>query len=1163
MFVNPTCIDVDHKGRVWVCESVNYRCDLRKVKRNRLEGDRLIVLEDTDGDGKADKAHTFYQEKDVIAPLGVAVAPNPDGKGLKVYVCHSPHIYVFEDADGDLKADGPPKVLLTGFRGYDHDHGVHGIHFGPDGKLYFSVGDQGVQNLKAAPASTVASAPREKSEAPRETKSWTTNQTDCRAGTIWRCNPDGTNLELLAHNFRNPYEPAVDSFGAIFTSDNDDDGNQQTRICYVMPGGNYGYHPRGKGESHWHEEQPGVVHKVLRTGFGSPTGMCWYEGDLLRKAMMENARPRVFERAGSDGARQPSPMLEDSHGGVYGLLLHTDAGPREVRCFIVKTKGAGYELEQVNLVTSSDNWFRPSDVCVAPDGSIFVSDWYDPGVGGHGMGDTTRGRIYRLTAKGQKGYKVPAYEVKTGDGFVRSLASPNLAARQMARLKYVTMERDESVGIRLQCAGGKAPLYVRANGYWLAIYTHHGLFGGENTDDLRIVQIRLQHDRSLPSPAPFRFFDVTSRRWYKHASIQVRRELLVALRSYPPEMVSDLIYDSASLFDAQDPFYLAAINIAVGTDPKRRDIILADFEKHFPAWNDKVAKLVWELRPPQVIAKLDQKLADPKLSDAQKAQILDILAVSDANAGKVLLRVLASNPPRELRQTALKNLLTHLPAKWSSLRGSDEHKQAALELFKVPETRASGIELLAVGEIPQTTSILFTVCAGEKQPPDAVLAAVRALGNFTDEEALKALQYVLEKRPSYRKEALSSLGRMQTTAALAVLQAKLKGDQADDAVEPLASSRTGTIWLLDAHARKELPETLIPEAGRLLRNSPYQDLRNRALIAFPAPGKLDPKKLPAIASLLKRNGDVPQGRKVYATNKDLGCIRCHTIRGTGGQIGPDLSMIGKKASRENLFESILQPDKAVADQYIRWVVATADGVTLDGLIVEETGEHVILRDANGKDTKLPKSDITGRKKSPNSLMPSDLLAHMTEQDLVDLVAYMETLKTPALSIDGWHILGPFDNGSGDEGLEKAHLPEKILLDGSTRNKVIGLNAEYEGKHGKVTRKLVRPNGEGYVDLAAHCAPQNQQIVSYLWKEIESPVDQDATILIGTDDGCKLWLNGKEVLSHRRHESATPERDKVPIKLKEGRNTILLKINNGDGPHGFYFSVVSEQELKTK
>src|SRR3954452_19855990 len=180
LFVNPTCMDIDHKGRVWVCESVNYRNKLHhRPKLNRPEGDRIVILEDTKGTGKADRAITFYQAPDFIAPLGIAVAKDPAGPGYKVFVCHSPDILVFEDRGGDGKADGPPKKLLTGFGGYDHDHGVHGILIGPDMKLYFSVGDTGVKNLRSSDG---------------KGRKWKSNKSDCRAGTIWRCDLDGKKL---------------------------------------------------------------------------------------------------------------------------------------------------------------------------------------------------------------------------------------------------------------------------------------------------------------------------------------------------------------------------------------------------------------------------------------------------------------------------------------------------------------------------------------------------------------------------------------------------------------------------------------------------------------------------------------------------------------------------------------------------------------------------------------------------------------------------------------------------------------------------------------------------------------------------------------------------------------------------------------------------------
>jgi putative heme-binding domain-containing protein len=361
------------------------------------------------------------------------------------------------------------------------------------------------------------------------------------------------------------------------------------------------------------------------------------------------------------------------------------------------------------------------------------------------------------------------------------------------------------------------------------------------------------------------------------------------------------------------------------------------------------------------------------------------------------------------------------------------------------------------------------------------------------------------------------------------------------------------MWMLTLHEKGQLDPALKGDVARLLRNSPYPALRNKALAAFPPPGRLDTKKLPSLQALAGRKGDVARGRQLLAASlkNDLQCLKCHSVRGIGGQVGPDLSMIGKKASMENLLESILYPSKAIADQYLNWQIETTRGIALTGLLVEETADSITLRDGNGKDTKIAKKDIETRVKNPKSLMPEDLVAYMTEDDLVDLVACLAELKTPALTVDAWHIVGPFDNGPDDAGLDVVYPPEKA----------VDLKGSYRGKSGPIRWETVRPNTQGYVDLMAHFAGHSDNIVSYLYQEIDSPEDQEATLLLGADDGCKLWVNDHLVHTDRQHRAAAPAQDAIKLRLRKGSNRILLKINNGNGPHGFYFTLLAEQELK--
>jgi putative membrane-bound dehydrogenase-like protein len=1127
MFSNPTCIDIDHLGRVWVCESVNYRHTLFRKPPNRPEGDRILILEDSKGTGKADKVTVFYQAPDLLAPLGIAVAKDPVGPGYKVYVCHSPDILLFEDKDGDGKADGPPKKLLSGFKGYDHDHGVHGILIGPDGKLYFSVGDQGVDGLKD-----------------KNGKVWKSNNTDCRAGTVWRCDMDGTNLELLAHNFRNPYEPCVDSFGTIFMSDNDDDGNQQTRICYVMPGGNYGYHPRGPGQTHWHEEQPGVVPKILRTYFGSPTGMCVYEGTLLPKK-------------------------------YWGQVLHTDAGPRHVRCYHMKPQGAGYDVERQDIVESTDNWFRPSDICVAPDGSVFVADWYDPGVGGHGMGDTTRGRVYRLAPKGHK-YQVPKVDLESPDGFLNALGSANLAVRHMAIAALRSFHKDDLVRILTRALDQDVNAALRARALWQFFrygFQSRRLEHALKADDprLRVEGVRVLAQKHGAHSNDFSllmegFNALTDS--LQDVSSQVRRECLVSMGdSAVDASTTNVFWRLAEQYDGKDRFYLAAIGIAVGTDLKRREIILADFEKHFPEWNEKTANLVWELRPPSMMPRLEKMVADAKLPAAQRVRIVDILAANDdPAAGKMLLNLLLGEQSPEVRDGIVSNLKQFVPGKWRDLRRSPEMGEAIERLLGKPDTAATGIALAALSQRAEFHLKVREMAVDGSVGLPTQLEAVHALGTMPfagSAETLAELAAAPEAK-SLSIAAVQALGqhvdgrRENPTAApaLAALQTLVRQsttplDVRQAALTVLAGSRAGMQWLLQQQTSKSIPPDLLADAGRLARNTPHQDLRNRALLAFPPPGKLDVKKLPSPAVLATRTGDAGRGRQVFAASlkNDLQCEKCHTVQGVGGNVGPDLSMIGKKASRENLFESILQPSKAIADQYVNWQIFSTRGAVMSGLLVEETAEAVTLRDANGKDMRIDKKDIDTREKNPVSLMPDNLVGAITEEDLVDLVEYLTTLKTPALTPATWLVAGPFKADGRADALDQVFEPEK--------------GAGPAGINPAARWKSVAVDGVGYVDLQAHVGTAGGSLVAYLTKTIESPADQDARILLGTHGAAKVWINGTVVHTNRKSREAVPADDAISVRLRKGQNNIVVKLVSGDGPSGLYFTILSDQELQAK
>ena len=595
-----TNLDIDHRGRVWVCEVMNYR----KHANRRPEGDRILILEDSDNDGVMDKQTVFYQGRDVDSAMGICVLGN------RVIVSATPKVIVFTDDDGDDKPDS--KTIMFDQTGQpQHDHSVHSFIFGPDGKLYWNFGNTG-KAVRDAEGTIVTDLTG---------NDVVDNGKPYYGGMIFRCDIDGSNFEVLAHNFRNNYEVAVDSYGRLWQSDNDDDGNKGVRINYILEYGNYGYRDELTGAGwraertgmsdkipikHWHLNDPGVIPNLLQTGAGSPTGITIYEGNLLPNRL-------------------------------HNEVIHCDAGPNIVRAYPANKSGAGFTATIDNIVEGIDKWFRPADVCVAPDGSLYVTDWYDPGVGGHNMQDLERGRLFRIAPPGIK-YNFPQLDLTSLDGALEGLKSPNLSTRYMAWTKlHQSGDQAESLLRQLYRTGDSRE---RARALWLLAkidgkaQQYVTLAAQDRDEEIRATSLRIARQTGV---------DLLTiiRRLKDDESPQVRREALVALRFLGTDEAHELWAHFASKHDGKDRWYLEALGI--GADLHWEGRFSAWLKLIGDQWNTPAGRdIIWRSRSTKAPDLLASILLDKSTNEDEHPRYLRAFdyhqgPAKDAALEKILL----------------------------------------------------------------------------------------------------------------------------------------------------------------------------------------------------------------------------------------------------------------------------------------------------------------------------------------------------------------------------------------------------------------------------------------------------------------------------------------------------------------------------------------------
>lgn len=1104
MISNPITIDVDTFGRVWVTEGVNYR-RARKIP----PVDKIKVLEDTDGDGRADKMTVFTS--DLNCAMGICVA------GDKIYVPESPNIYVYEDKDGDLKPDGPRQVLLTGFGGENHDHGVHSLVFGPDQKLYMTQGDTGF-NVTGPDGKNI----------------------QFKWGAMIRCEADGSELEDIAVNFRNPFELAVDSYGNIWCSDNDNDGLKSTRICWILEGGNYGWfgrpenirNPDGSFDPihHWRADQPGFVPYALITGFGSPCGMTFYEGEAF------------------------GPRYD-------GKILHCDPGPREIRSYSPRKKtGIGYGVDAENIVTSTDNYFRPDDICVAPDGALFVTDWYDGGVGGHAYNDPQRGRIYRITPKGKKlnrREKPGPYD--NDDDALIALASPNHATTFLARQRLLASGKQAIPKLAHLAKGDDRRMKARA--LWLL--DRIGVEGRE--DVLSELQSPESTFRALAARILRRHGDKYENNLLalaEDSSPEVQRELLLALPELNSAAATEALVKLFSRYDGSDRYLLETLHIAA----RGREELL--FERLVEAPDSEVnlrlVNLARILRPEDATKYLADKLATTTIAPTARAALLTALgSVSSPEAGKSIAGVLsAESASTAIKKLALESLARNLAGPWSRLRDSAEVNQGLRSALESSELQQGALEVIAVAGLTQFATEVVELLSSEN--PDIKLAAITVSAQLMLDDAATALAALLKSTdPQIQQATLRALVTLQAGEELASF---LTDDQASaklktEAIDLLTQSSGGAVLLLRLIDTQKLNDAL---AQRVIEAAvQHPDANVRLLYEKFIPVEDRPKTLGQSFSsedILKLEGDAERGRSVFLRSGAASCSNCHRVRGKGKDIGPDLSLIGRKYERKALLETIMKPSAGIAPEYVPHIVETTRGKVFAGFVQERTDEVLTLKTIEGTLLRIPRANIEEIIEQQTSLMPELVLKSVTAQDAADLLAYLSDLQEAEIYAKQFQAVGPFPNDQ-PEHRTKDFGPEASpgSFDGGA--KYVGLGGKPVGWQVVGTRAYDgNPPAVDLTRLTAAAKSRHEHVIYYFCATIDSTVAQSARFNIGSNDGIQVWLNGEKVHDHKIIRGLKAGDDRVNVQLKSGRNLVLLKLDQGEGTAGLILSVEARGNL---
>jgi len=951
MLAKPIQMNFDPAGRLWIAASEVYP----QIAPGQKANDRVLILEDTDGDGKADKTTVFAEG--LLIPT--AVIPGDGG----AYVADSTDLVHFSDPDPTTGKARTKRIVLSGFGTEDTHHILHTLRWGPDGSLHFS------QSIYIHSHIETPHGPRR-----------------LNAGGVWTYRPKTQELSVLAKGLVNSWGTAFDRYGRSFWTD----GAGGDGINILMPG-MYGFTAADAPRilPGLNPGSPKHCGLAVASGRGLPAD---WQGDLLTNDFRGHRVCRFKLKDDGSGyqSQEQQPVIRSNHPAFRPIDVAM--GP----------DGAIYIAD----------WYNP----IIQHGEVDFRDPRRDKTHGRIWRVTAKAKPPLPKPKlVQAGIPELLEALKSPEGFTREMAMQVLRERdpdavlaavraldpplapaadeQFATLAQVLRSVDRS-DVNLLASLLRAKDH-RWRGTACRLIASHG---DKLTEAIALLtpmttdphpQVRLEAVRGLalfPSfestKAIVKTLDFPMDRWLDYA-------VWLALRESAPQWLPETISGAREL--TANPAHLVYALNAAGTMDVGKPLLKLARNESMSAEQCRTAwAAVAKFGKTEELGTVFREGYSSTPADYWPAVMNDLVSSYStrrigaiAGADWVRLPEHFADPRPGVRAAAYK------------LVGLTKHQELRPALEAKFNDSATPVEELS-----------------------AIAEGLILLGGPASMQFFSADRIALEtpERGVVRLKSLVALDPKSAAPAAAAILAKLPPGEAVTAiVVAFVNRKGGTAELTKALAGKKLPA----DSAKLgLAAVKATALPDAALVqAFTIAGELTTTgwKLAGdeLAGFLKEvgtKGDPARGEAVYR-KAEMNCRKCHAIAGAGGLVGPDLSSIGASAPVDYLLESLILPNAKIKEGYNSFVVTTIDGRIISGIRVRESKTELVLRDNEGREIAIPTADIEARKDGA-SLMPAGLVDPLTRQELLDLTRFLSELgkgryaATPGKRVRSWQALSP-------------------------------------------------------------------------------------------------------------------------------------------------------------